>query len=162
MRYEIIDNFLDKEAFLNIKKQIVLNSRFPWYVTRDVTGGGDNDYYLVHLFYIDHVPNSSSFGLLKPLIKKINPQALIRIKANFYPVTNKLIKHHYHTDFETPHKGCIFYLNGNNGKTIFDDQTEIDSVENRLLVFEPHIKHRSTTCTDDPVGRFNINFNYFS
>jgi hypothetical protein len=161
MKYTVIDNFLEKEDFLNVKNQIVLSDNFPWYVTRDVTGEGDDDYYLTHLFYKQYMPNSSLYDLLKPLIEKIKPQAIIRIKANFYPTTLKLVKHNYHTDFGIVHKGCIFYLNSNDGKTIFKDGTEIDSIENRLLIFEPHIEHRSTTCTNDPVGRFNINFNYF-
>ena len=37
---------------------------------------------------------------------------------------------------------------------------KIESIENRALLFDPSIEHRSTTCTDAK-GRININFNYF-
>ena len=49
-------------------------------------------------------------------------------------------------------------LNTNNGKTILNDEVEIDSIANRLLVFDGDIPHCSTTCTDEKV-RLNVNVN---
>jgi hypothetical protein len=161
-KYKIIDNFLDQENFLNIKQAIVTSGNFPWYITENISGTiGDTDYYFTHLIYKDHSINSSYYNIIKPIVDKLNVFALRRIKANFYPSTKEIIKHAYHIDHPTPNTGSIYYINTNNGKTILDDGTEVESIENRLLIFEANVKHRSTTCTDDPIGRFNINFNYF-
>mgnify|MGYP003125354820 CR=1 FL=1 len=69
------------------------------------------------------------------------------------------IHHHAdHVDAEIPHKGAILYLNTNNGLTVVDG-VEVESIRNRLLLFDPTIPHHSTTCSDKPF-RANINFNY--
>ena len=161
MSYKIIDNFLDDEVFDTIQKSILYSGSFPWYLARGVSNVTvDDGYYFVHLLYKDHAPNSEHLNLLTPLLESINCFSLKRIKANFYPTTNQIKYHEYHFDYDIPHKGLIFYLNTNNGKTILNDKIEIDSIANRALFFDPSIPHRSTTCTDDPVGRFNINFNF--
>lgn len=54
----------------------------------------------------------------------------------------------------------IFYLNTNDGFTILNGETKINSVENRILLFDPSELHSSTTCTNDKC-RVNVNFNYF-
>jgi hypothetical protein len=161
-KYKIIDNFLDQENFLNIKNTIISSGIFPWYITENVSGTErDTDYYFTHIIYKDHSINSDYYTTIKPIIDKLNVFALRRIKVNFYPSTKEIVKHPYHKDHSTPNTGSIYYINTNNGKTILDDGTEVESIENRLLIFEADVKHRSTTCTDHPIGRFNINFNYF-
>ena len=68
--------------------------------------------------------------------------------------------HNNHVDYPFPHKGAIFYLNTNNGLTILEDKVEVESIENRLLLFDSSKQHKSTTCTDDKC-RINVNFNFF-
>ena len=158
---EIIDNFLDPYYFQSIKK-VITQQEFPWYTdgTDSISGTKDNEgMYFVHLFYFDN-PESRYIEILKPLIQKIPYHAneLRRIKGNLYPQSQRRIYHGWHDDYETPHEGCIFYLNTNNGYTIFKNK-KIKSVENRLLLFDPSVLHRSTTCTDAQ-SRININFNY--
>ena len=159
---EIIDNFLDPYYFRLLQKSIVGKPSFPWYTdeTTGISGTQKNDgTYFTHMFYNDE-PLSDYSVLLTPLIKKIpyDPNKLNRIKANLYPQSQRRIYHGWHQDFETSHKGCIFYLNTNNGYTIFKNK-KVKSIENRLLLFDPSIPHRSTTCTD-ALCRMNINFNY--
>ena len=91
---------------------------------------------------------------------KLKPRALVRIKANLYQCTPKIIKHGEHADFDWEHKGALYSLNTCNGGTILEDGTKIESKENRMLLFDPSKPHASTTCTDQP-ARFNININYF-
>ena len=55
----------------------------------------------------------------------------------------------------------ILYLNTNDGYTIFEDGTKIESVENRLVTFDSHIKHSGTSCTNQKV-RLVLNMNYFA
>lgn len=161
MEYRVEDNFLPREDFEYIKNSIVGNTFFPWYGGYGVSDSNSNDgYYFNHILYNNHSRISETFDLVIPIIQKINPFAIHRIKVNFYPSTEKLIYHDFHIDHDSPHKGLIFYLNTNDGKTILDDGTEIDSVENRVLFFDPSIRHRSTNCTNHQMGRYNINFNY--
>ena len=56
-------------------------------------------------------------------------------------------------------KTSIFYINSNDGYTEFEDGTKVESVANRLVTFPHHMKHRGTTCTNQPF-RLVINFNY--
>jgi len=161
VNYKIIDNFLDIDIFLKIKSEILDYPYFPWFLNNSVSGENSNDgIYFTHIFLNDNLINSEKIKILKPIINKLDFQKLIRIKANLYPKTNHLKIHNSHIDFNVPHMGCILYLNSNDGKTIINDEVEIESVENRMLFFEPHIPHKSTTCTTTDY-RSNINFNYF-
>lgn len=166
MSYKVIDDYLPKQEFENIKNIIVNDDlNFPWYYNKFLNNrdyGEINDhFYFVHVVYNKYLKNSDYFDDLLPLITKINPKALIRIKANAYPKNgNDIIKHGSHTDYDFSHKGAIFYLNTNNGKTILEDDTKIDSIENRILFFDASKPHSSTNCTDAKM-RFNINVNYF-
>ena len=160
-KIEIIDNFLDPYYFKSIKNAII-DKKFPWYTDgeNNISGTKNNDgMYFTHMFYFDK-PHSKFIELLNPLIQKIpyDPNKLKRIKGNLYPQSQRKIYHGWHKDFETPHQGCIFYINTNNGYTIFKNK-KVKSIENRLVLFDPSILHRSTTCTD-AVYRININFNY--
>ena len=77
-----------------------------------------------------------------------------------YPNTETLKEHGMHTDYNYPHKASILYINTCDGYTKFEDGTKIDSVANRMLIFDGSKLHTSSTTTDQPV-RMNINFNYF-
>ena len=158
---EIIDNFLDPYNFRSLQK-FMMGDGFPWYTdaTNSISGTKKNDgTYFTHIFYFDK-PLSDHSILLTPLIQKIpyDFNKLNRIKGNLYPPSPRRVYHGWHRDYEFPHQGCIFYINTNNGYTIFKNK-KVKSVENRLLLFDPSILHRSTTCTDAP-SRININFNY--
>ena len=108
--------------------------------------------------FIDMTGNC--FKCLKPLIDKLNVKSLIRIKANLYHKTEKLIFHKPHLDYDFKHKGAILYLNTCNGYTVLNGGTKIKSVENTLLLFDSSKTHNSTNCTDKKI-RLNININYF-
>ena len=162
MTYEIIDNFLDKDSFNNIKTTVE-SQDFPWYWNDEVSfrGSKSSSYYFNHLL-CNNTAITSSFcqQFVSPIFKKIEVKAVIRIKVNLYTNVNEFIENEYHIDYPYEHKGAILYLNTNNGYTILEDGTEIESIENRLLKFEPHKRHKSTHCTDVK-RRMNINFNYF-
>ena len=163
--YKVIDNYLPLEDFEVIQRQITGDDQvFPWYYNKFVDnrskGETHDHFYFCHVVYNDNKPNSDYYNTVLPLINKINPISLIRIKANGYPKNgDKITKYNYHTDYRFKHKGAIFYLNTNNAKTILEDGTEIDSVENRILFFDPSMPHTCTNATDVKM-RFNININY--
>ena len=58
-------------------------------------------------------------------------------------------------------KTSIFYVNTNNGYTLFEDGTKVESVANRMLTFPTNMKHTGTSCTDSQT-RIVINFNYYT
>ena len=50
-------------------------------------------------------------------------------------------------------------MNTNNGYTTFKDGTKVDSVANRMIIFDSELDHTGTTCTDQK-SRVIINFNF--
>ena len=68
--------------------------------------------------------------------------------------------HGYHTDFPFECKTAIFYINSNNGLTLFKNGQIIESVENRMVIFNSQLEHTGTTSTDTK-NRIVVNFNYF-
>ena len=102
------------------------------------------------------------FQIVEPIVKYLNPESLIRIKANLIPKTEFRHVFEYHTDTLSKSNGrktAIYYVNSNNGVTILEDGTEIESIGNRLVIFDQKISHTGTTCTNEKV-RCLINFNY--
>ena len=159
---KVIDNYLNQEDFLRIKNTLE-SPNFPWYYQKNINDNHsekDLDCYFTHYLFNQKNGQSSFYYIIKPILNKLNVKALIRIKSNLYPRTEKLEIHKPHSDYTYKHKGAIFYVNTNDGKTILNKNKEINSVENRLLLFEPHLSHSSTSTTNVK-SRININFNYF-
>lgn len=153
--YEIFDDFLSEEEYLKIKNSI-LNSEFSWNLTPNVSNLQENlkitsSYYFTHLF--------ESYEIFDVLLKKLSPSKIIRIKANLYPSTEQVERHNNHIDYDYENIGAIYYLNTNNGLTILEDTVEVESVRNRLLLFDGSKLHCSTTCSDDKC-RVNVNMNF--
>ena len=173
MKHKVIDNFLDEEYFNNLvtlftDKNNAGNTVMPWYFTPTVEVIDDiatdpeveaKFYYMTHQFYSQNIPKSPYYENIKPLLEKLKTRCLLRVKANFYPNTERLHEHPMHTDTDFPHSGAIFSLNTCDGYTKLQDGTKINSVANRVLLFDPSEKHCSTTTTNVPI-RFNININY--
>jgi hypothetical protein len=161
MDHQIIDNCLNQEDFDKIQK-LLLSHHFPWHYGAGVSTILDESdvFYFIHTFYEKFEIKSSFIDILNPIIKILNPKALIRIKANLYPNLGKFIKNGVHTDTDYKHKGAIFYINDNNGCTILESGTKIESKKNRLLLFDSSKPHQSTHCTNSNI-RVNININYF-
>lgn len=165
MTYSIHDNFLSENDFLQIKNY-VLNDRFPWSIHTRVSGEIDEEndpetFYFVHHFYEGPENKSPQSIILKPIIDKLDLAMIIRVKGNLYPRTDKLKYHNKHVDYYFPHQAAIFYLNDNDGYTVLNDGVKIESISNRLLLFDASKEHNSTTCTNSKF-RANINFNYIS
>jgi hypothetical protein len=168
MAYKIIDNLLAKEFAENIRITFLGNDAvFPWYYNNDVvveTDQPDNlyNFQFVHTMYRKYGPCSHFFPIVQPILECLNPESIIRIKANLNPKTDVRHTFEYHVDFESKssdRKTAIYYVNSNDGVTILEDGTEIESVANRLVIFDQKTRHTGTTCTDQKV-RCLINFNY--
>ena len=122
-----------------------------------------------HVFYQAPMGVSSEFmSVLDPIIGKINPLSLYRIKANLLTKTSKIIPNTFHQDMldmsdrvKSVWTTSILYMNTNNGYTEFKDGTIVESVANRFVSFPANTLHRGTSCTDQNI-RVVINFNYFA
>ena len=160
MKHKVIDNFLEEDYFDSL---VSLFEKIPWFFQREVNPNHDvaedNLFYMTHTFYIDNVPMSPHYDTLVPLLEKLGAKGLIRVKANFYPNTEILHEHPMHTDYEFCHSAAILSLNTCDGYTKLKDGTRIDSVTNRILLFDASEEHCSTTTTNVP-ARINININY--
>ncbi len=166
----VIDNFLEKKDHKKIK-EVFYDLDFPWYYNdyksfsknyfkndKNILCDEVNDFQFTHVFYNDF--EYKSRWDISPLIDKINPNALIRIKANLTTRTEEKQVYGFHCDVDQICFTAIYYINSNNGKTLFEDQTEINSVENRIVIFDSQIKHTGTSCTDKNT-RMLINLNYY-
>jgi hypothetical protein len=160
---EIIDNFLSKEDFENIKNTM-FSSNFSWYYNSKKTLEEDSDhnFQFVHIFYNNYSINSEYMQILNPVINKLNPLALVRIKANLTVKTNEVVDYGYHTDFKTDTKlySAVYYINNNNGYTKFENNKIVESKENRMVIFDSQLLHTGTTHTDERL-RVLINFNFY-
>jgi len=158
--HKIIDNFLPRGNLIKLQS-IINSSDFDWYYIKDLNNQSSKDdlgVYFVHVVY--HQGRASNFmHIFSPILTRLDIKSLIRIKINLYTRTSTLEVHPSHVDEEYPHTGAIFYLNTNDGKTILEDGTKVDSVANRVLLFDASTKHSSTSTTDSKV-RLNININY--
>ena len=163
MDIEIIDDFLDKESFEFIKKTM-LSEEFSWFYTPQKTAGYefDENFQFFHLFYVNHSINSPHFNILNPLINKINPLALVKIKANLTGKTQKIIDYGYHTDYITDTKlyTAVYYITSNNGSTNFKNGPTVQSKENRIVIFDSQLPHSGTSHTDERL-RVLLNLNFY-
>ena len=81
-----------------------------------------------------------------------------RIKANMGPRTHEIRRNKFHIDFPNIIT-AVYYINTNNGWTEFKNGDKVESVANRIIIFDSDTIHTGTTCTDEKV-RVLINFNY--
>ena len=161
--YKIIDNFLPKEDF-NKLKNLMTGPNFPWFVQKyvvDENNSKKSHWYFTHLFFHTRVGHYPFYQIIDEVFLKTKKLkgVIFRVKGNLYPKDENYIEHDWHIDYPFKHNGAIFYINNNNGHTILEDETKIESIENRMLFFDASKKHRSTNCTDVEY-RMNINFNY--
>jgi hypothetical protein len=165
MNLQITDNFLSPEKFEQVK-QVFNSNYFPWHKSKilddyEIICDSLNNLQFVHVFYQDYAPIGDYYKIISFFGEKLKIRSLIRVKANLNPRTNQIIEHGFHTDYDNDDsKTSIYYVNSNNGYTLFEDGTKIESVENRLITFNVNTPHTGTSCTDSEC-RMVINFNYF-
>ena len=171
----IVDNFLTFQESNDLRSYMLTDAGFPWYYSDAI------DYVLRppldtfqfdHIFYHPHTMITSRHTkALIPILDKICPVAVYRIKANLIARTTNIIENSFHTDIgdlvDSPKEKMekwttsIYYVNTNNGYTKFEDGTVVESVANRFITFPSNLQHTGTSCSDEKV-RIVINFNYFS
>jgi len=158
----IYDNFLEESTF-NQLKEIMTSAVFPWYYNDRITTSKEkaNDlrnYQFTHSFFRDDSP-SESYDLILPIIHRIKLNKVIRAKANLNPFSGNdyyCTGAHLDSPFEKVNV-AIFYVTTNNGYSLVDDK-KVESIENRLILFED-CDHSAFLQTDSK-NRIVININY--
>ena len=168
---KIIDNFLPEEEFKSIQS-IMMGEKFPWYVcTTGMVEMGDGGYQFCHMFYepIEEAGITSDYlEMWKNFSKKIGTKnGFFRIKANLTTKTTAHEESLFHRDLifidedKLVHpKTAIFYINTNNGYTEFKNGVIVNSVANRVCIFDTTLEHRGVTHTKGHPARVVMNFNY--
>lgn len=96
---------------------------------------------------------------------------VIRIRAGLITATKHTHYHSPHVDYPEPHYTALLYFTNCNGRTQFYNEKYIEGVdpqltireeiipeENKLVLFDGHTYHNSSTQTDT-ASRIAINFN---
>jgi hypothetical protein len=156
---KVYDDFLNPEDYENLRKLMMDDSLLNWNFSDGINMPGDGKYQFCHIFYHRYQPRSEYWGGLIPMIERIDPSAIVRIKANLNMRTPEIEEYELHTDVDDAITS-IYYVNTNNGYTRFEDGTKVDSIANRMLVFDSNMKHAGSSCTDE-LRRCVINFNYY-
>ena len=155
---KIVDNFLNNLEFQKIK-QSILNPYFDWYYQSSKVSDNDGGQQFTHIFFSEDGKMSNFFNILKPIFFKLKAKDIIRAKINLTHKKEIIKQFAYHVDTHKKCKTAIFYLNTNNGKTLFKDNKEITSIKNRMVIFASNLEHTGTTHTDKDF-RIVLNINY--
>ena len=170
--YELVDSFLDEEELESLESEL-LSKQFPWFLNPQIDKKssyyvGRDNLQFSHTAYAKDDMKSNWLQDFGCLLDRMNIFTLLRVKVNYLPRTEKRVTHDFHVDIEDSNapkniNTSIFYLNTNNGVTIFEDtKEEVESVSNRIITFPSYLRHTGTTHTDKDVPhRILVNFNYF-
>ncbi|WP_146204411.1 hypothetical protein [Massilia glaciei] len=163
----VIDDYLERSLFVPIRDALEA-ATFPWEESQILSSKAathlrpDDNLQHVHGFYLKKPGvflRSEKLDLIRPIIERLNPVLLIKAKANRTARKARHIEYGLHVD--TSRRGAttaIFYLNSNNGYTLFADGTKVDSVENRIVLFDAATPHTGASCTDAD-ARLVLNIN---
>ena len=157
--YRVVDNFLPEDQFEMLRK-IVMSNYFPWCY---FWGRGEEEItkdFFFHNFYRKGEKQSSGyFDILRPTLKElVGDGELVRVKG---VLTTQSAEHHnsgFHSDYGDI-TTSIYYINTCNGWTEFERGGKVESVANRMLIFDSNLIHGGVSCTDEKT-RIVINFNY--
>jgi len=158
----IIKDNIIKEEDADYIESFLTGVNFAWYLNLITPPKNIKDHQMTHIFFDDNRITSDFFYILNPILDYLNPKAIVRIKANLNHKENDINIHGYHTDFNYENlKTAIYYVNTNNGFTIFKkDGKKILSQKNKIVIFDSNEQHSGTSCIDKPF-RLAINFNYY-
>ena len=156
---KIIDNFLPEEEFKSIQS-FMMGGEFNWFYCDGAVRKDDGLFHMLHMFYQPEVgSNSEHLSMWSNFMNQVGAKQCTRIKANlaFKTPTHELTL--YHTDYNDM-KTATFYINTNNGYTEFESGVRVESVANRVCIFDSNLEHRGTTHSEGGNQRITVNFNY--
>ena len=156
---EIIDNFLPEEEFKSIQS-FMMGGEFRWFYANGRAFADDGEFHMTHMFFQPEVgSNSEHLNMWNTFMRQVGAKKCERIKANLTFKTPTIEPTQYHFDYPDM-KTAIFYINTNNGYTEFENGVRVNSVANRVCIFDSNLKHRGTTHSEGGQQRIAVNFNY--
>ena len=166
------DNFLEDRDYQKLKNAFSLDSPYkaPWFYNDNIVDHERPDspynFQFTHVLYDNYREDppvkSPYWKIIFPILYKLKAKTLIRSKVNLRTRTPEIYESGFHTDFNEViegHKTAIFYLNTNNGYTLFKSGEKIQSIANRILIFDARLYHCGGSCTNEKI-RTLININY--
>ena len=146
------------------------------------------NYFFTHVFYVNGLQYSKHMELLMHFLEKIKTlegtpeekqhvkkletnwrlqggliKSILRMRANLFVNTREVYQYPMHTDYEFSHTAAVLSLNTCDGYTGIEDEdgqiTKVDSVANRVVLYDAGKNHCSST-TSDANARFNIIVNF--
>ena len=162
----VIDNLLNNDTY---KKFInIVEKELPYYPYVGKTSADEVDkFQFVHTF-IDNGKSISNWenmpieivkNEMLPIGQEVN---ILWAKLNCSTITKEHEVAKYHTDLINEGGKwltAIYYLNDNNGYTEFENGKKVESIGNRVVVFDGWEKHRAVSQTDTTF-RFVMNINF--
>ena len=160
-----LENVLNKEELDNITFFLTSNNT-PWYYIKEMVDGEDNrKSFFTHSAYNKFTPTSDLFNLITPILKILNPSAILRIQANLVLAKESPFECPWHVDYKCEKgKTAIFYVTESNGSTVLKNKNEEiknNGTKNSLIIFPMETPHKMISQTF-PEERIVINFNYFN
>ena len=156
---QIIDNFLPEEEFKSIQS-FMMGGEFRWFYGDGRAYNDDGKYLMIHMFFQPEVgSNSEHINMWNTFMQQVGAKKCYRIKANLTFKTSTIEPAPFHYDYKDM-KTAIFYINTNNGYTEFESGVRVESVANRVCIFDSNLEHRGTTHSEGGNQRITVNFNY--
>ena len=165
---EVFDNFLEEDVFEDLERRFCVDF-VEWHFNPHVVFPWDeddlNNFQFVNAIYTNGSPQNEHYNAILPLFDKLEVKFPLRAKLNLQTRTPEIVKRSFHSDMgdtlsdDMPYKTAIYYLNTNDGYTEFETGEIVESVANRVVIFEGNQNHRGTTCTNSKT-RVVLNINY--
>ena len=175
----VYDNFLDYRYYHVLKTAFCSDSayRAPFFYTTAIVNHDklEHDYNFQFTHVLVGCGDGSGYASADekeiyspywknvfPIFDKLDAQKVIRAKVNMRTRTPEIYKSKFHVDILQKiegHKTAIYYLNSNDGYTLFESGEKVNSVGNRIVIFDGQLRHCGTSCTDQNIRCvLNINF----
>ena len=164
-KIKVIKNLVKPKFFKPISEYIS-GTYFPWFLNKGINsseGKDEKHFQFTHTFIknrgIVNTPKQH-MTVIEPILSALNVNEVLRCKLNLTTRTAEPITHGLHVDgIEGSTYTAVFYLNTNNGATVFEDGKKYQSIANQAVIFNPDLKHSGISCTDEKV-RLVLNINY--
>jgi hypothetical protein len=172
---KIIDNFLNDLDFEWIMDELN-DPYFNWHFSTILSDDTIMSHFRKHgTLLVDPIYNTQFCALInpetewiKPLLDALGAKKTKRIKVNLTLPTKDHQPHGMHIDYAEDENGtnpdlcktAIYYVNSNNGYTQFENGDKVESVVNRVVIFDNGLWHEGVSCTNTQ-KRLVININYY-
>ncbi len=162
---KIIDDLLPHQQWQELHDYFLIHD-CPYKYLDHMVSGGDSHFQFVHGIVLGGIGGAPIFDetrikRIEPILTRLNIDFLLRAKVNLTTRTSEPLQSNFHCDTNQNNLTAIYYVNTCNGKTRFEnpDIEDVDSIANRVIIFNAQQKHCTVTATDVK-ARVVANINY--